>query len=181
MLRNHLDIFIRVRLFSFLWLQLMMLATLMLRWHQLKWKRKKGRKACKRMSTQNPRPLWNSWQNFHPSLKKMERSLLGMLQWVRQSFGLWIVTSKVLQTRCHCIYVSLSHLWLSVVSPDENDFYFCSWIPLVDCCSPKMAKDPSVCSYVLKFGSVDCHWSFSEALTLPYQPWIMQLIPAVAV
>jgi len=29
---------------------------------------------------------------------------------------------KVLQIYCRCIYVSLSRLWLSAVSPDENDF-----------------------------------------------------------
>lgn len=73
---------------SFLWLQLMMLVTLKLRWHQLKWRQKRAKKACKRTSTPNPRPPWNSWQNSHVSLKRMEQSRLGMLQWVHQTLGL---------------------------------------------------------------------------------------------
>lgn len=66
----------------------MMLATSKLRWHQLKWRQKRVRKAWKRTSTQNPRPLWNNWQNSRVSLKRMEQSRLGMLQWVHQTLGL---------------------------------------------------------------------------------------------
>ena len=106
-LRNPLDLFIRVLLFSFLWLQLMRLVTSMLRWHQLKWRQKRGRKACKRTSTQNPRALWNNWQNSHLSLKRMERWLLGMLQWVCHS--LWLQKGRRLRFSKFIVAVFTSH------------------------------------------------------------------------
>lgn len=116
--------FIRL-LFSFVWLQLKKLVILTLRWHRWKWKQRKGKKACKRTSTRNPRPLWNNWQNSRPSLKRMGRSRLGMLQWVRQSLGLWKCHLERSPNLLSLSSVSfLSHLWLPAASPGEKDLFF---------------------------------------------------------
>lgn len=129
--QSYPSFFIRL-LFSFVWLQLKKLVILTLRWHRWKWKQRRGKKACKRTSTRNPRPLWNNWQNSRPSLKRMGRSRLGMLQWVRQSLGLWKCHLERSPNLLSLSSVSfLSHLWLPAASPGEKDlflffFYICN-------------------------------------------------------
>lgn len=181
MLCNQPDVCIRLFLFSFTWLQLMMLVTLMLRWHQLKWKPKRGKKVCKRTSTPNPRPLWNNWQNSRLSLKRMEQSLLGMLQWVRQSLGLW---------KCHLEgSPNLVSLYLCLSEPPlaTSGVSWQKWFLILQWNAPTWMLQPQdgrgsfallLCPKIW-FCGLPC--SFSGGLALPHQAWVTQLVPAVAV